>query len=48
MRFSRAVFNSFMAAADYKITLRNLEGEAYKEKQAEVHLRAAKRLLEVR
>jgi hypothetical protein len=39
------VYHSFRVTADYKSTLRDLTGEEYEVKKAEVHLRAAKRLL---
>jgi hypothetical protein len=47
VRFGRAVYHSFRVTADYKSTLRDLTGEEYEAKKAEVHLRAAKRLLKV-
>jgi hypothetical protein len=47
VRFGRAVYHSFRVTADYKSTLRDLTGEEYEARKAEVHLRAAKRLLKV-
>ena len=49
MRFGRTFRHGLLTSLDYKLTLRGEEPgtEAYKAKQAEVHLRAAKRILAV-
>ncbi|KAG5189944.1 ABC1 family-domain-containing protein [Tribonema minus] len=44
-RFARAVYHSCVVSADYKMSLRGLQGDAYEVKKAEVHQRAAERLL---
>eukprot|EP00611_Tribonema_gayanum_P025494 TRINITY_DN5810_c0_g1_i1.p1 TRINITY_DN5810_c0_g1~~TRINITY_DN5810_c0_g1_i1.p1 ORF type:complete len:579 (+),score=201.65 TRINITY_DN5810_c0_g1_i1:150-1886(+) len=46
-RFARAVYHSCVVSADYKMSLRGLQGDAYEAKKAEVHQRAAERLLKV-